>query len=203
MSRVRDPIATRKAILEAGFEEIYLKGFQASSVNNILKKTQLTKGAFFHHFKNKLALGYAVVDEILYPLTQQIWIDPFNESDDTIAVLEKMYQGRIEAIKSFPVNMGCPVNNLVQEMSPIDEGFRIRVQRVLDYWISGIAEGLKKGQSNGRINSKIDPQQTAYTIVSLFEGLMGLGKNSGSVDALETGFQSFRSYLRLLKAETV
>lgn len=199
MGRVRDPIITRKTILEAGFEEIYLKGYQASSVNNILKKTRLTKGAFFHHFSTKLKLGYAVVEETLTDVTRQFWIDPFDEFDDPLAALEKMFSDRITMFRNAPVILGCPLNNLAQEMSPIDEGFRIRIQQVFEYWIKGFADGLEKGKLNGTIAKDVDSQLTAFTLVALVEGLFCLAKSSQNIEILEKGKQSFGAYLESLR----
>ncbi len=42
---------------------------------------------------------------------------------------------------------GCPLNNLVQEMSPIDSGFKRRLQRALNLWIDGIESHIRRGQA--------------------------------------------------------
>jgi len=55
--------ATRQIILQAAFDEIHARGFQGASLSKILSSTQVTKGALYHYFPNKLALGYAVVEE--------------------------------------------------------------------------------------------------------------------------------------------
>jgi AcrR family transcriptional regulator len=61
----RNPEATRARILEAAFQEFYHHGFQGGSLNRIADAAGATKGALFHHFDGKNALGYAVVDEVL------------------------------------------------------------------------------------------------------------------------------------------
>ena len=68
--RARDLAQTRHDILSAAFDEIYTNGFRASSLDAILERTDLTKGALFHQFASKLELGYAVVDEIIVPMTR-------------------------------------------------------------------------------------------------------------------------------------
>ncbi|MCD8540676.1 MAG: TetR/AcrR family transcriptional regulator [Leadbetterella sp.] len=45
---------TRLTILQKAFELIYVKGYQASSVDDILATTQVTKGAFYYHSKIKM-----------------------------------------------------------------------------------------------------------------------------------------------------
>jgi len=63
--RTRAPEVTRQKLLSAAFEEIYRSGFQAASLDRILAKAGVTKGALYHHFIDKAALGYAVVDEVV------------------------------------------------------------------------------------------------------------------------------------------
>ena len=85
--------STRLQILLAAFEEIHEKGFQAASLANILSRTGLTKGALYHHFPNKTALGYAVVDELVAEKIRQDWQAPLegadNPIDALIAIIEK------------------------------------------------------------------------------------------------------------------
>jgi hypothetical protein len=51
--RRRDPDATRARLLAAGFDEVYQCGFQAASVDDILSRLSVTKGAYFHHLANQ------------------------------------------------------------------------------------------------------------------------------------------------------
>ena len=71
--RSRDPDVTRNKLLQAAFEEIYRRGFQAASLDTILIKAGVTKGALYHHFPDKAALGYAVVDEVVKGLLLKRW----------------------------------------------------------------------------------------------------------------------------------
>ena len=64
-ARKRVPDITRSKILEAAYQEIHVQGFQSASMSEILLKAGVTKGALYHHFENKMALGYAVVDEVV------------------------------------------------------------------------------------------------------------------------------------------
>src|ERR1700722_8738617 len=82
--KTRNLVETRAAILDAAFEEIYAHGFHASSIDAILERTDLTKGALFHQFASKLELGYAVVDEVIVPMTLERWVTPLAAFDDPL-----------------------------------------------------------------------------------------------------------------------
>jgi len=66
-TRLRDPERTRDRLLRAASREIYRLGFQSASLDTILASARVTKGALYYHFKNKEALGYAVVEEVISP----------------------------------------------------------------------------------------------------------------------------------------
>ena len=53
----RNPEKTRQRLLQAAYEEIHAHGFQGMRVDQVLRKTSLQKGAFYHHFSSKLELG--------------------------------------------------------------------------------------------------------------------------------------------------
>ena len=61
----RNPDRTRERLLEAGFVEIYSRGFQPAGLDAIVERAGVTKGALYHHFPGKHALGYAVLDEVI------------------------------------------------------------------------------------------------------------------------------------------
>ena len=141
----RQPDVTRNRLLECAFEEIYKRGFRAASLDAILEKTGVTKGALYHHFASKSALGYAVVDELLVPHMRTHWLsvaEAENPLDAAIASIRK----RRDKLKERLLTYGCPFNNLAQEMSPVDEGFRTRLQAILDEWMNALASALERGK---------------------------------------------------------
>ena len=81
---------TRNKILIAAFNEIYMRGFQAASINTILKDTGITKGALYHHFANKQELGYSVLDEVIRNEIHVNWIKPLKNTNDPLTVLSNI-----------------------------------------------------------------------------------------------------------------
>ena len=70
--RLRDPDGTRERLLQAAFREVRRSGFQSAGIDTILAATNLTKGALYYHFDSKEALGYAIVDEVIAKLEEEI-----------------------------------------------------------------------------------------------------------------------------------
>src|ERR1700735_3205443 len=129
------PIRTRASLLRAAFEEIHQSGFRGADIQTILEATGVTKGALYHHFDGKDALGHAVVDEIIAEIMRKRWIVPLRSAGNAIDAL-------VEIVRSSPrspeqIRCGCPLNNISQEMSPLDEGFRRRTARIFREWREG------------------------------------------------------------------
>jgi TetR/AcrR family transcriptional regulator, transcriptional repressor for nem operon len=196
--RTRGADATRRALLDAAFAEIYRHGFQAASVADILKNTRVTKGAFFHHFPTKKALGYAVVDEVIAAMIRAQWVEPLARSGDALATILDEFRKGIDLLEAAPVNLGCPLNNLAQEMSPIDRGFQRRTQKVFDAWVGCFARALERERAAGRIRRSVDANETALYLVSQIEGLLSLSKNAQSTRVLRTGWRAMKGFFATL-----
>ena len=198
MGRLRDPERTRKALLQAAFREVYRSGFQSAGLDRILAATGLTKGALYYHFASKEALGYAIVEEVIAGLTRDKWLRPLRSSAHPIETLIGIVQRT--SVQSEDVRHGCPLNNLAQEMSPLDEHFRKRVARVFHDWQKGIASALLRGQAEGTVRPDLDAQQTASFLIATYEGYLSLAKSAQDANVLKAGIRSIVGWLRSLRA---
>jgi len=194
----RTPDATRSKLLERAFEEIHRNGFRAASLDSILADAGVSKGALYHHFENKAELGYAVVEEVVRPWMEQMW-RPALESDNPIDAAIHTIRERLKARSELALTLGCPFNNLTQEMSSIDEGFRERLSAILHEWRDATAEALRRGQKNGAVRADVDARAAAAFVISSIEGCVGMAKASQSKEFLEAGFRGLIEYLEQLR----
>lgn len=176
---------TRHTLLLASYEEIHRCGFQAASLQNILKNTQLTKGALYHHFRNKQEIGYAVVDEILKDFIHEQWIKPLAQTSDPIQTLKEIIQHLGKQMTQEDIELGCPLNNLSQEMSCIDEGFRQRIERLYQEWRDAITDALETGKAHQMVREDINTKQFAMVFIATLEGCIGMAKSSQSMQTLK------------------
>ncbi len=195
----KDPDGTRQRILDAAFQEIYEKGFRAASIDQILADTGLTKGALYHHFPNKNALGYAIIDEVVRGMIDETWIRPMEGAAHPVDGLISTLRGLTPEQMGMACNYGCPLANLAQEMSPIDEGFRVRIEAALDAWRDGITDSLLRGQGAGQVRTDIDSHKVAAFIVASIEGTASMAKNSQDPSMVESCMDSLVLYLETLR----
>jgi TetR/AcrR family transcriptional regulator, transcriptional repressor for nem operon len=198
--RIRAPDVTREKLLGAAFEEIYRRGFQAASLDAILATAGVTKGALYHHFPDKAALGYAVVDEVIKGLLLQRWLGLLHQdTGDPVTALQRVLRHRAANLEAHEIELGCPLNNLAQEMSPLDERFRRRIDATFDAWRDGFARALARGQENGTVRRDADPRKVAAFLVAAAEGSYGLAKSAGSRAMLRSNLETLATFLESLR----
>jgi TetR/AcrR family transcriptional repressor of nem operon len=199
VKRSREPAVTRDKLLKAAFEEIYRRGFQAASLDTILAKAGLTKGALYHHFPDKASLGYAVVDEVVKGLLLERWgvLEP--PTGDPVSALQRILRQRAASLTTREVELGCPLNNLAQEMSPLDQRFRRGVNATFDIWTEAVAKDLKLGQADGTVRGDVDARKIAAFVVASIEGSFGLAKGAQSHSMLRSNLEVLGSFLEGLR----
>lgn len=198
-SKTRDLEKSRKEILEAAFSEIFTRGFQGVSIDDIVKKTSLTKGAFYHQFPTKLDLGYALVEEVIAPMIIERWITPLANEKNPLKGILKQMKTLIGDSDPQLLRYGCPLNNLVQEMSPIDAGFRKRLRTALNLWIDELEKELRRAQAAGQLRADAHTHRIATFIVMSHEGFYGMLKGINDPSTFQSLYESMKAYFETLQ----
>jgi AcrR family transcriptional regulator len=197
--KTRDLEKTRREILDVAFFEVFTRGFQGVSVDDIVKKTSLTKGAFYHHFPTKLDLGYALVEEVITPMILDRWITPLESYENPLKGILKQMKTLIGDVKPEVLQWGCPLNNLVQEMAPVDEGFRTRLQKALNLWIDEMEKQFRRAKKAGFLRDDVNTRQAAHFIVMSHEGFYGMLKGLNDPHAFNALYESLKRYFQTLQ----
>lgn len=190
--------STRAEILNKAFELIYQHGYQATSIDKIINTTQVTKGAFFYHFRNKDEMGIAVIKEVIVPRLEEQLLLPLQDAVDPVGKIYEIFERKLLSDPEINIDFGCPTNNLVQEMSPLNVKFHKTLRNVLDRWIMVIKQALEQGKAHKTVNVSVDSQGAAEYIVAGYEGLKGVGKIYGK-DLYVSFLKQFKQYLETLR----
>jgi len=200
----KNPDKTRQLLLNAAYEEIHRHGYQASGLCQILERAGVTKGALYHHFADKRELGLAVLDEIIQPAIVTNWLDPLDQAIatgiDPLDALIDYLKARGQEISDQQCELGCPLNNLAQEMSGLDEDFRKRIGSTFNLWSDGLAQRLATSQQSGSIRAEVDIQGVARFIVASMEGSMSFAKAQHDKSVLVQNVRQMVEYLVSLKS---
>jgi hypothetical protein len=137
------------------------------------------------------------VDEVIATNLHQKWVQPLRNAKNPIDVLVRIIQS--ESLKREDVERSCPLLNLSQEMSGLDEGFRSRTARVYKDWHDAMAEALREGQKRRLVRSDIDANETATFLIAAWEGYVVLGKNSQDPRMMQSGQRRVSGHLESLR----
>ncbi len=196
--RARNPEQTRAALLDAAFREILAHGYHGASLERILANTGVTKGALYHHFPHKQALGLAVVREVIGRAFDETLVAPLAGVTDPLPVLREVLGRRLVDCSPETLALGCPLNNLIQELSPRDEAFRHALNEVVERWRAAIEAALRHGQRAGTVRPDADPAGAAHFLIAAVEGIHGMGKALRNPEALRACLGQLEAYLACL-----
>ena len=110
--------------------------------------------------------------------------------------------GIVQALPAGPrdVKSGCPLVNLAQEMSQLDEQFRKRLRSIFEAWQEEIAMALRRGQSQGTVRRDLVPEGTASFLIAMVEGYEVLAKNAQDAKLWNMGIENIVGWLTSLRA---
>jgi len=191
--------ATRLMILQKAFELIYVKGYQTTSVDDIIDTTQVTKGAFYYHFKNKDEMGLAIINEILKPTLTSSFFEPLQKEDNPLDAIYNLIHNLLMENNFLKVEYGCPASNFTQEMSPWNTNFRKVLDELTKNWLIIITDTVEKGQKSGIIRKDVNAQQVTIFVMSGYWGIRNFGKLENSKKAYLPYLKELKTYLNSLQ----
>jgi TetR/AcrR family transcriptional repressor of nem operon len=161
----------RTQVLDAAAQLISERGYTLTSVDDVIRESGLSgKSHFYHYFKSKEELGYAVLNrqferfaERGLAMLQEPMIDPIER-------LSLFIDSVVTAQAERGCKGGSPFGNLAGEMADAHEGFRQRIDQVFERWASQIQSLLWEAQ--GRLAEGTDAVRLSRFIIAALEGAL-------------------------------
>lgn len=163
---------TRDKLLDITFEEVYIHGYAATSVDTILKKANVPKGSMYHHFKSKKELVLAMVQERLF-VKMDIFFNFEKKEGETVLqtirnTLAAMSKNRLL------VTYGCPLYRLMVELSPVDKSFDTLLTSKAQAMQGALAMLIQTGIDEGELEKSLDAKSFSAFIFSSVWGVLSL-----------------------------
>lgn len=182
------------------YQDMLEKGFQGVRADVIVRDhLPFTKGALYYHFETKKDLGCAIVEEIIQPNYLEPYIPLISHTGNPIDYLQNILSEIKSSATEDVLRIGSPVHNLVQEMSPIDEEFRTRLEIILDTMRAIVADAFQRGQTNGWVKQTLSPRQVASFFQAALGGTYSLAKASRNKMGFEANIDLLSNYLESLR----
>lgn len=165
---------TRVKIVEKAEQLLWLQGYQATSLNDVVEKAGVSKGAFFHYYSSKQAMADDVIhkyarEQLSAPLTHAL-----GKADSVKEGLQKWIEGYFEAYKKQNFKGGCLMGNMALELADQSESARdILKMHFLDLE-NTLCSALKPIEAEGQLN--MEARQFARLLLSAVQGMTMMTK---------------------------
>ena len=181
---------------------MYKKGYCATSITDILKIAELTKGALYYHFLTKDSLVLATMECYIEDFINSHWIEPIQNSDKPIeAIITQInshYAMYTNKKSIFDVKHGCPINNFIMDMSNKNEDFFKYLEGAYKNWQESFEKALTKAQTLKQTKTDFDAREQALFIISAIEGSIGSAKAYNDLATLEGSYKTLTKYIKNL-----
>jgi AcrR family transcriptional regulator len=186
---------TRLKIISEAASLFHNQGYTATGLDQILKQAQVTKGAFYHHFRSKKDVALAVIHEVVAGQVQRRMIDPvINASNPLIAIRNVALSLRKET-PEVDLLTGCPVNNLANELALQDPEIQNALAILFDRWENAWTDALKRELKSGRPHNYKNPRELSLSLIALIEGAQAMAKAYQSRKPLDVALKRVEKIL--------
>ncbi len=196
---------TREQILATAEKLILGNGYSATSIEQIINESGITKGGFFYHFdgKNdlarKLILRYLEQDEIFF---QSLKDRAVSLTEDPLQQLLLFLKLMAEAMEDLPgSHPGCLVASFTYESNQFDDEVRKLTADGLLSWRGFFTKQLERVLEQHTMTIEQPVEQLADMLTSVIEGGIILSRTLNDKTILPNQLLRFRDYIRLLFVE--
>ncbi|MCK7591064.1 TetR/AcrR family transcriptional regulator [Subsaxibacter sp. CAU 1640] len=202
----KDGQLTKDRILAESRSLVLKNGFAATSIDNILEKTGLTKGAFFYHFKSKSELAKALIEDfagedISYMNKALDKTATINEKD----ALERLLQFIQEFIDMMAdlsdPPPGCLYASYLNETNQFDEDIRSYITSTILLWRQTLELLIGNVLEQRKMSIEVDSKSLADMLVVIFEGSYVVSKAVNEADLTAKQLTHLKNYYQLLFKE--
>lgn len=190
-------IAENKAdyLLKKGMEILWSRGYNATSVNDIVKAADVPKGSFYFYFKSKEDFVIKALEKYF-----SYHLGPINEilndkSKSPVNRLIAFHEYRIRMLKEeMDCKMGCMACNIGSEMAEHSEKIRIAIEEKEEKILNIIVGVMEEAQKLNELDASMDVRAVAQFIEDAGKGAMVSMKEKNSSEPIDNVYKMIRTY---------
>ena len=181
---------TRQKLIDATYEEVYSNGYQGAALTDILNKAGVHKGSMYHFFGSKKEMALVAIKE---KISERFFERYGKILELKCGYLEAFFNG-IRDTKLRDFQRGCPIANIVQEMSNLDEDFNVTMKAIYEEFRKFVKDILDKAIETGEMK-ECDTKKMALFITVSLEGAILSAKASGQVQDYVDSIEMLIEYI--------
>ncbi|HKJ82322.1 MAG TPA: TetR/AcrR family transcriptional regulator [Ignavibacteriaceae bacterium] len=187
-------INVKDSLLNSAYSLFLGKGYHATTVDEICKKSGVSKGSFFYYFKSKEELGLEVLKWYYAYAANLIMSGSFvNETNP----LDRVF-GLIDHTENISKQLwgnGCLLGSFVTDLTGTNERISAKVSNIFNEMTEGLAKIFIVISEK---NKSVTARELAEQYLLIIEGGIILAKAKNDWEKVVRAIQNFRNYLKLL-----
>lgn len=180
---------------------IFENGFSGTSIDQILQRTGITKGAFFYHFKTKNALAKALIEEFAKEDIQhmnQALTKTEGLKGDPLERLLHFIQEFIDMMSDMNEPYSCLYASYCYEPNQFDQEILDHISNTILVWRTTMEQLLQDVLKEYEPRVEVDLKSLADHIVVTFEGSFVVSKALNGRDLTADHLKHLKNYFELL-----
>jgi len=193
-----DSPSTPERIRRAAMELFAAKGYQSTSVADILHTAKANAGSLYHAFPTKQDVLLAVLTDYREGIGPMLLAPAWEGVEDPVERVFALLAAYRAMLADSECIYGCPIGSIALELHEPDEPVRALLAANFDGWCKAIAGCVRDAQKSGRLPGA-DPVRLAHHVLSVMEGAVMQARTHRSLDAFDDSIASLREYFALLE----
>jgi TetR/AcrR family transcriptional repressor of nem operon len=188
---------TRTRLVLTAMQLFWEKGYNSTSIADLLQTGKVNSGSLYHFFPGKIDLLIAVLDMyhagIRSMLLEPAWRDVSDPIEKVFALLARYRKSLVETECFY----GCPIGSLALELHEPDPPVRERLAKNFAAWVDAIHECLR--EAGPRLPSALDRRELAQFVLTTMEGGVMQARTFRKVAFFDAAVRQLRQYFTYLE----
>jgi TetR/AcrR family transcriptional repressor of nem operon len=189
--------ATRTRLVMTAMQMFWEKGYNSTSIADVLKGAEANSGSLYHFFPGKSDLLVAVLElyhEGIGPMLLQPAWEGVSDPVQRIFALLARYRKSLQDTDCF---YGCPIGSLALELHEPDLPVRVMLAKNFAAWIDAIEACLEEARASFAF--EFDAREVAQFVLTAMEGGVMQARTFRDIDYFDAAVRQLRRYLDLLQ----
>jgi len=170
--------------LDKAMQVFWHKGYEATSVEDLLRAMDLNRGSLYDTFGDKRQLFLKVMDRYCTSFVGPK-LSLLDQPGPALPTLHRFINGMIEGGLADPQRRGCFISNTVMELSPHEEEIAGRLRRALKVVEDAFFKVLARAKEQGELKDDKDPRALARFLTTMMQGAVVMIKAGTSADVVK------------------
>ena len=187
---------TRNRIVMTAMELFWEKGFQSTSISDILSRTQVHSGSLYHFFPGKQDVLAAVLEAYRDGIEEWLLKPAWSGVDDPIERIFALLAGYRTQLVTTDCTYGCPIGSLALELHEPD--LRIRELLSINFanWTLAIERCLD--EADERLPASLDRRRLAEFTLTVMEGAIMQARTYRDIESFDRNIAVLREHFEML-----